>query len=208
MRWLALLSATWIAVTAHSQDAAGDADGPAAMAEETYLIKQVEDRRWAARILVFSEGHINDPAHERLDFNDRREAWWCTILTTNADKYGYPTCKGLLERRVSGLTLNTSGPTSAFSWTYYDPNTGHFTPFYVEEVSRDVQDPMVAAFRAQYAIPSDRYEAVLIGLDGGVKARWDFPPTPEDVFTAIDAMPMRQRELRDMNAQGRPPPSP
>ncbi|MEO0607093.1 MAG: DUF4174 domain-containing protein [Pseudomonadota bacterium] len=37
----------------------------------------------------------------------------------------------------------------------------------------------------------------LIGLDGDVKQIWrDAPPTPAEVFALIDAMPMRQNELR------------
>jgi len=35
----------------------------------------------------------------------------------------------------------------------------------------------------------------LIGKDGGVKARWDEPISNEDLFTIIDAMPMRQSEM-------------
>lgn len=36
----------------------------------------------------------------------------------------------------------------------------------------------------------------LIGLDGEVKQIWDGVVEPQKVFDAIDAMPMRQRELK------------
>jgi len=36
----------------------------------------------------------------------------------------------------------------------------------------------------------------LVGFDGGVKERWDGVVDPQVVFDAIDAMPMRQRELQ------------
>ncbi len=37
---------------------------------------------------------------------------------------------------------------------------------------------------------------ILIGKDGGEKARWTKPPKPEELFRKIDAMPMRQSEMR------------
>ena len=40
----------------------------------------------------------------------------------------------------------------------------------------------------------DRY--VLIGKDGGVKRRWAEPLNVDDLFQTIDAMPMRQYEMR------------
>ncbi len=36
----------------------------------------------------------------------------------------------------------------------------------------------------------------LIGLDGGVKARWYTPVSNAELFGLIDAMPMRAREMR------------
>ncbi|QFS82698.1 hypothetical protein FIU97_07790 [Roseivivax sp. THAF40] len=38
---------------------------------------------------------------------------------------------------------------------------------------------------------------VLIGKDGGVKRREASPVTADSLFATIDAMPMRQREMRD-----------
>lgn len=38
----------------------------------------------------------------------------------------------------------------------------------------------------------------LVGFDGGVKQSWDGVVNPQEILDAIDAMPMRQREL---NAQ-------
>ena len=39
--------------------------------------------------------------------------------------------------------------------------------------------------------------AVLVGKDGGVKERWSVAPQLQEIFDLVDAMPMRQRELRD-----------
>ena len=48
------------------------------------------------------------------------------------------------------------------------------------------------------SVPNPTYEGViLIGKDGGVKIRKPFPVPPEYIFDRIDAMPMRQSEIRD-----------
>jgi len=43
------------------------------------------------------------------------------------------------------------------------------------------------------------YQNLLIGKDGGVKLREDSPISNQKLFNTIDAMPMRQREMRDGN---------
>jgi hypothetical protein len=43
------------------------------------------------------------------------------------------------------------------------------------------------------------YQNLLIGKDGGVKLRSNSPISNEKLFRTIDAMPMRQREMRDGN---------
>ena len=40
------------------------------------------------------------------------------------------------------------------------------------------------------------FQLFLVGLDGGIKARYDGPTTPQTIFGLIDTMPMRQAELR------------
>lgn len=40
------------------------------------------------------------------------------------------------------------------------------------------------------------YEFILIGLDGSIKARSKFINSTERIFSIIDSMPMRQRELQ------------
>lgn len=51
--------------------------------------------------------------------------------------------------------------------------------------------------RSRYNIPEDEFRYILIGKDGGVKLNNnDFVPN-EDLFSVIDAMPMRQREMKN-----------
>ena len=57
------------------------------------------------------------------------------------------------------------------------------------------QSPQVAGL-ARLPQASD-FQAVLIGKDGGVKARWAEPVSLNALYELIDAMPMRQREMRE-----------
>lgn len=41
------------------------------------------------------------------------------------------------------------------------------------------------------------FAVALIGLDGGEKQRWTEPVPAATLFAAVDAMPMRRRELRE-----------
>ena len=56
-----------------------------------------------------------------------------------------------------------------------------------------------AAFEARFGIDpdGDGFQAVLVGKDGGVKARWNELVVPAAVFELVDAMPMRIREMRE-----------
>ncbi|MEM1011576.1 MAG: DUF4174 domain-containing protein [Planctomycetota bacterium] len=50
--------------------------------------------------------------------------------------------------------------------------------------------------RQRFDVAADDFLVVLVGLDGGAKDRYAEPVELDDVFAAIDAMPMRQQELR------------
>jgi hypothetical protein len=57
-------------------------------------------------------------------------------------------------------------------------------------------DTDVRNLRINY-LPGDQESAsLLIGLDGGVKWRTDIPASTAELFSRIDAMPMRRRELK------------
>ena len=53
------------------------------------------------------------------------------------------------------------------------------------------------ALRARFGVAPDAFAIILVGLDGGEKARWTAPPAPGEIFAVIDAMPMRLREMRE-----------
>lgn len=53
-----------------------------------------------------------------------------------------------------------------------------------------------AQMRRRYRVPEDRFAAILVGKDGTQKLRGDAPISAGKLFETIDAMPMRQREIR------------
>ena len=64
-------------------------------------------------------------------------------------------------------------------------------------------DGDAAALRAHFGVEDDGFLAVLIGKDGTEKERYEAPVAADAVFEAIDAMPMRQREMRDDDGTNR-----
>ena len=50
--------------------------------------------------------------------------------------------------------------------------------------------------RGSFHVPADEFAIVLIGKDGGEKLRRHTPLTVRELNAVIDAMPMRQQEMR------------
>lgn len=53
------------------------------------------------------------------------------------------------------------------------------------------------ALRNHFKISKSAFAAVLIGKDGGEKARYLKPVYPKTLFEVIDQMPMRRREIKE-----------
>ena len=51
--------------------------------------------------------------------------------------------------------------------------------------------------RLRAGLAINGFEIILVGKDGGVKLREDHPLTARALFDTIDAMPMRQREMKE-----------
>jgi hypothetical protein len=58
--------------------------------------------------------------------------------------------------------------------------------------------------RRQFRVEPDRFEVILIGKDGTVKLRNSEQVPVSDLFGLIDAMPMRQDEMRQRKRQALP----
>ena len=52
------------------------------------------------------------------------------------------------------------------------------------------------ALRTRFGLGDEAFQAVLVGKDGGAKLRATKPITARELMATIDAMPMRQDEMR------------
>ncbi len=96
-----------------------------------------------------------------------RAAWTASLDADSA---------GLRERDLVALDVDA------------DPPTVDGRPMHREDV---------ASLRARFAPADDACEVVLVGKDGGEKVRQrDAAVSLADLMLAIDAMPMRQQEMR------------
>jgi len=70
-----------------------------------------------------------------------------------------------------------------------------------ESRARGVRFPEETAgnLRRQFQVAPGAFQVILIGKDGGEKLRRGEPVSAADLFGIIDAMPMRQQEMRQKN---------
>ena len=70
----------------------------------------------------------------------------------------------------------------------------------VADVAAVIDKPQLAldadSLRKRFGAEVRGFRAVLIGKDGGAKLSSNRPITPAELFSTIDAMPMRQSEMR------------
>jgi hypothetical protein len=93
------------------------------------------------------------------------------------------TQNGLAERDMVVITL-----VGADAGTFFDPATG--------EGSR-LSDVTVRRLRLDYEVLLGDFAVILVGKDGGEKRRDTSPTELDAIFEQIDAMPMRQSEMRE-----------
>jgi len=55
------------------------------------------------------------------------------------------------------------------------------------------------SIRNHFTVPDDTFSLILVGKDGGIKLKRSDRVDLRAVFDLIDAMPMRQREMRQKN---------
>ena len=55
------------------------------------------------------------------------------------------------------------------------------------------------SIRNHFAVPSNAFNLILVGKDGGIKLKRSDPVDLREVFGLIDSMPMRQREMQQKN---------
>lgn len=64
-----------------------------------------------------------------------------------------------------------------------------------------INQKAVDSLRKRFAVPRGDFKVILIGKDGGVKFQGDNQADLKKIFDLIDAMPMRQNELRQKKQQ-------
>jgi hypothetical protein len=96
------------------------------------------------------------------------------VFAPSADHEAYARQLGLLEGREAGCEDRD---------------------LLAEPLFEDGSDESAAA-RSRFRVEGGAFVAVLVGRDGGEKFRSAEPVPPEKLFDLIDAMPMRQREIR------------
>lgn len=65
--------------------------------------------------------------------------------------------------------------------------------------SRPLTEAAAQRLRSRFDVPPDSFRAILVGKDGTEKRRDAEPVSVRSVFDSIDAMPMRQREMREQD---------
>ena len=59
-----------------------------------------------------------------------------------------------------------------------------------------IDSDMAEDLRNQFNAPPGLFTVILVGKDGGIKLRQNGPVDLKEIFALIDAMPMRQEEMR------------
>lgn len=139
----------------------------------------------------------DDAGHRAIGlFSPRRAAVallaFCTAVTT-------PAKAGPLEAHLS-----TARPVVVFAASADDARfrrqLSTLRAREAELAERDIAVVEVRAptdpLRERLQVSAGRFAVVLVGKDGGVKQRWTEPVDAGEIFATIDAMPMRQREMR------------
>lgn len=85
--------------------------------------------------------------------------------------------------------------------TITGPGTGTLRRAPGEE-ERALTEAAVGRLYDHFGVPTDAFRVVLVGKDGTEKRRDAEPVSPRSIFDTIDAMPMRQREMRDSSDEG------
>jgi len=68
--------------------------------------------------------------------------------------------------------------------------------------ANQISPQTAAEIRDKFAAPIGRFTCVLVGKDGGIKLRRSAQIELKDIFDLIDAMPMRQEEIRQKGQKG------
>lgn len=105
----------------------------------------------------------------------------------------------LIDRDMLWFHLFRTGPNRASLTEQTGNHRAELYPSYVEEGHQPISqlsDEFVSGLQGRYNLDGTAFRVLLIGKDGGVKLNSTDVVGPEQLFSLIDAMPMRQQEMR------------
>ena len=140
-----------------------------------------------------------DPAPDSVDFRLDAHRWEHRLLLVYASS-GQSDALETQEERVEGHDAGFRDRDLLLLTI-----TGEATGTLREAPGAEKQtltDTAVERLYDQFGVPTDAFRVVLVGKDGTEKRRDAEPVTVRSVFDTIDAMPMRQREMRESSDEG------
>lgn len=145
----------------------------------------VDELRWDRRVVLIFAPTPDDPrlAEQGGLAAAARDRWSRTDLSGE-----------LADRRLLVATVLPEAG-SAVSFDRASPDPQQATAWTIDTAA-------AASLRERFGVGDLDFAVLLIGLDGGEKLRSDVPVDVEALFARIDAMPMRQAELRRRAARG------
>ncbi|GAA4272180.1 hypothetical protein GCM10022258_14740 [Aquimarina gracilis] len=106
-----------------------------------------------------------------------------------ADSYHNDTFK----KQVRGLIKNESGLVERKLIVYQISKTSYFLGV------KDTDPIQSSKLYDRFNFDEKTFKVILIGLDGGIKKKFDSYVSARQIFETIDQMPMRKQELRSKN---------
>jgi len=172
------------------------ADLPAAHSD-IHVLSTTPSMRTVASLLLLSLVPalvMAQPASDPVDFRPEAYQWEHRLLfvfapseTTDAraaqEEQFEGRDAGFRDRDLLLLTLRDTDEGTLREGPGADPQ--RLTPVAVERLYD------------RFDVPADAFRVVLVGKDGTEKRRDAEPVTTRSIFDTIDAMPMRQREMRE-----------
>ena len=138
------------------------------MASSSANAQSYDALKWENRVLVLSADENSPQAREQV-----------LLLSDYLDE--------MEERELIVLRLNNSVLRKVDELSPF--------PFETRILEDDGERRYLQSLFASEGFLDGALRVTLVGFDGGLKEFWDGVVEPSEIFEAIDAMPMRQREL-------------
>lgn len=133
-------------------------------------------------------GSTNHPFH-MSSFNLSSQKWQNRVLLVFApsvDNLSYQQQMQILQEQKNGFTDRDLVLVQVLAT---DKSYANGQP---------IDESSAAKLRDRFGVDQENFQVILVGKDGGVKRQDTTPVQVEAIFEQIDAMPMRQQEMRSL----------